>query len=93
LSETISYPIQFKSPLVQVLYNQLYPQVKEEMSALEGLYSWAWKSIEPQIPDFLRILDENPEAQQRIIAFLKELITVVEEAENKETEEGAKIEE
>jgi hypothetical protein len=79
MSEGVVY--QHKS--VQKL-NQLYLDHKDSMGKGISMMSMLWKAIEPQIPEMLISLDENPERLATIGKFLIEM------AETFKEEAGAK---
>lgn len=76
---------QYKSPLVQFLWNSVYPQIREAAMA-HPIGKMVWKSFEPEIPDFLKQLDENRELQNQIVQHLRGLMAIIEENQEKPPE-------
>ena len=69
---------QYKSALVQFLWNSVYPQIREAAMA-HPIGNMLWKSFEPEIPNYLKQLDENRELQNQIVTHLRGLMAMIEE--------------
>jgi len=75
---------QYSSALVQLLYSRFLPRV-EEAALAHPIGKMFWKAIAPQIPDYLKQLDEDKELQKSILRELRVFMAYLEE-ENKEEE-------
>ena len=79
---------QYTSPLVQVIWNKLYPEVERAVKEAGGIPAMMWKAFRPEVPKWLEMLDKDVEAQGKILEMVQEFIGLVEEAGDKHGEES-----
>ena len=68
----------YKSRVAQGL-SDLYRERNAELKAGEGMWAMLYRSLSPEIPELLEILDNDEGAQEGTIKFLRQLGDIVRE--------------